>query len=126
MMDAPRLVAMADDDLVQAELVRSWLEILGFQVLAFASGDELIRWARSPGAVRPDAVLLDVEMPGTDGFDVCRALRALPPFHTVRVAFVSSLAPERLEAGAREAGANASWGKDGDLLPHLAEWLSAA
>ena len=71
-------------------------------------------------------MLLDVEMPGSDGFTVCRSLRALPAFAGVRVACVSAIDADALERAARAAGADASLRKDGELLPRLAEWLLAA
>nr|WP_231748476.1 response regulator [Burkholderia latens] len=39
---------------------------------------------------RPAVVLLDVEMPGGDGFDCCRALRALPEGHRVPIVMLTA------------------------------------
>jgi CheY-like chemotaxis protein len=120
---AARLVAMADDDEAQAELVSGWLRMLGFRVMAFPHGDALAAWAGEPGATAPAAILLDVEMPGSDGFTTCRYLRSLPDFAEVPVACVSSIPADVLSSSAREAGATTSMRKDGELLPRLAEWL---
>lgn len=126
-MSAEPLVALADDDVVQAELVSGWLRSLGYAVLTFPDGDALVAWAReTPRGEAPAAVLLDVEMPGSDGFSVCRSLRGLATFAAVRVACVSALEPEALERSARAAGADASLRKDAELLPRLAAWLHAA
>ena len=125
-MNAHALIAIADDDAVQSELVASWLRALGFQVLAFPDGETLMAWAVGIASERPAAVLLDVEMPGRDGFEVCRSLRALPRFQGVRVACVSSIGADALARGARDAGADTALRKDALLLPRLAEWLIAA
>jgi CheY-like chemotaxis protein len=118
-----RLVALADDDHAQAELVSGWLRCLGYRVMAFPDGDALAAWANQPGSQAPAAVLLDVEMPGSDGFTTCRYLRSLPEYAGVPVACVSSIDPETLARGARDAGATISIHKDSALLPRLAEWL---
>lgn len=121
---ARRLVAMADDDVTQTQVVCDWLETLGYRVVTFPHGDALMAWAAS-SAVSPAAVLLDVEMPGSDGFTVCRSLRSLPRFSGVRVACVSSIDEDQLDRRARDAGANTSMRKDARLLPRLEEWLRA-
>jgi CheY-like chemotaxis protein len=118
-----RLIAMADDDAAQAELVSCWLQMLGYQVVQFPHGDALAAWAGGPSVTPPAAILLDVEMPGSDGFTTCRYLRTLPEFASVPVACVSSLDVEVLANGAREAGASTALQKDGELLPRLAAWL---
>jgi CheY-like chemotaxis protein len=118
-----RLIALADDDAAQSELVSGWLEMLGFQVRAFPHGDALAAWASEAGQPTPDVILLDVEMPGSDGFTTCRYLRTLPQFENVPVACVSSIDAASLAAGAKAAGATTSLRKDAALLPRLAEWL---
>ena len=75
MTDSPML-ALADDDELHAELVCTWLEHQGFRVVHFPSGDDLISWA-SAGDRRVDAFVLDIDMPGRDGIQSSRELRAL-------------------------------------------------
>ncbi|WP_345429248.1 response regulator transcription factor [Actinoallomurus vinaceus] len=66
-------VLIAEDDVKQAELLRRYLQREGHTVLVVHDGRAAIDEAR---AHRPDLVLLDVMMPGVDGLDVCRVLRA--------------------------------------------------
>ncbi|MBA2277321.1 MAG: response regulator transcription factor [Chloroflexia bacterium] len=66
-------VLVADDEPALRDTIGFVLGREGFRVHYAASGDEAIRVAR---AVRPDLVVLDVLMPGLNGFQVCRALRA--------------------------------------------------
>jgi two-component system sensor histidine kinase ChiS len=116
------LIALADDDDAHAEVVCAWLGALGYAVLRFPTGDALLEWAQS-SADRPAAVLLDVEMPGRDGFAVCAELRRIADYVDVPCVLVSSLPAPTLENGARAAGGSGSMRKDAALLPRLAEWI---
>jgi DNA-binding response OmpR family regulator len=63
---------VVDDERSLVELLRSYLEAEGFTVLAAYDGPSALEKAR---AVPPDLVVLDVILPGYDGFEVCRQLR---------------------------------------------------
>jgi DNA-binding response OmpR family regulator len=66
-------ILLVEDDPSVREAVAMALEGGGHRVVTAATGDEAVeRWRRH----RPDLVLLDVMLPGRDGFDVCRAIRA--------------------------------------------------
>src|SRR5438270_9539932 len=65
-------VLLAEDDLRIRTVVRMALEDEGYTVAEAPTGDRAVElFAASP----PDVVLLDVMLPGMNGFDVCRALR---------------------------------------------------
>jgi two-component system OmpR family response regulator len=70
--DPPRLLVVDDEPTILALLSGS-LRFAGYDVVTAASGAEALRAA---AAQRPDLVLLDVMMPGGDGFDVVRRLRS--------------------------------------------------
>lgn len=72
-MDAKILVV--DDDLDTVRLIGMMLERRGFEIIAAQDGDQALAKIRTE---RPDLVLLDIMMPGIDGFEVCRRLRADP------------------------------------------------
>ncbi len=66
-------ILLVEDDPSVREAVAMALEGDGHRVTTAATGDEAVeRWRQH----RPDLVLLDVMLPGRDGFDVCRAIRA--------------------------------------------------
>jgi two-component system, OmpR family, response regulator MtrA len=70
-MDA-RILLIEDDPSIR-ELTARGLTAAGFEVLTAAAGDEGLTRFR---ADQPDAVVLDVMLPGLDGLEVCRAIRA--------------------------------------------------
>lgn len=69
------LILVVDDEETQRLLTRDYLEEEGFRVEEASDGAEGLKLVRD---LRPDLVLLDVIMPGIDGFEVCRQLRADP------------------------------------------------
>ncbi|WP_051467768.1 response regulator [Actinomadura oligospora] len=66
-------ILLAEDDPKQARLIQVYLEREGHRVTAVGDGRQALEQAR---ALRPDLLVLDVMMPGVDGLDVCRILRA--------------------------------------------------
>jgi DNA-binding response OmpR family regulator len=72
-MDAPPLrVLLVEDDHKIATLTREYLETYGLAVDWVADGDAALRSAERPDY---DVVVLDLMLPGTDGFEVCRSIR---------------------------------------------------
>ena len=65
-------VLVIDDDRKLCGLLSAYLGGSGFEVLTANSGDDGLRLLRSDP---PDIVVLDVMLPGMDGFEVCRAIR---------------------------------------------------
>ena len=63
---------IVDDDHVMRMLERETLVQFGFDVLEAESGEQALEILAKR---QPDLVLLDVDMPGIDGFEVCRRLR---------------------------------------------------
>jgi DNA-binding response OmpR family regulator len=83
---AKPLVAVVDDDRDFREAVRLMLTPT-YHVEGFSSGEGL------PGGfegVEPDLLLLDIHMPGADGFKVCSRIRADPRFKGLPVLFLTS------------------------------------
>jgi DNA-binding response OmpR family regulator len=70
--EASRRALVVDDEVALTEIVGSYLKREGFEVHAAHDGHEALSLARE---VDPDVVVLDVGLPGIDGFEVCRQLR---------------------------------------------------
>lgn len=66
-------VLVVEDELKIARLVKEYLSEAGFDVLTAASGPAAVTAARSE---KPDLVVLDIGLPGMDGYDVTRAIRS--------------------------------------------------
>jgi DNA-binding response OmpR family regulator len=66
-------VLVADDSMTVLAMVSARLERAGYDVVTATRGDEALRLARE---LNPRLVVLDVEMPGLDGMEVARQLRA--------------------------------------------------
>jgi DNA-binding response OmpR family regulator len=75
-VDAPARILVVDDDANVAEVVARYLEREGFEVETVADGRDAVDRALSNP---PDLVVLDLMLPGIDGLEVCRRLRALAP-----------------------------------------------
>jgi CheY-like chemotaxis protein len=65
-------ILIADDKATSRELVRTVLENEGYSVIEAADGIEALKTARE---AMPDAIILDLHMPGLDGFSVLQELR---------------------------------------------------
>jgi predicted signal transduction protein with EAL and GGDEF domain/DNA-binding NarL/FixJ family response regulator len=97
----PKLL-LVDDDEVSLMLIAVALRERGFDVMEAGSGDRALQLLTE----RPtDAVVLDAMMPGRDGFETCRTLRALPGHEHVPVLMLTGLDDNASITRAFEAGA---------------------
>jgi CheY-like chemotaxis protein len=93
-------VLVADDNEVAQRLCRRVLEKAGHKVLTASDGQEAVNLAL---ANSPDMILMDVAMPGMDGLEAMRQIKAQKPGMTVVIASAHSMASDRerfLAAGA--------------------------
>jgi two-component system cell cycle response regulator DivK len=91
---AAELVLIVEDNEKNLKLARDLLEVTGFRVIAAGDAEAGIALARQH---LPDLVLMDVQLPGMDGFGALAALRADPATASLRiVAFTASVMNEDL------------------------------
>ena len=94
------LVLVVEDNPKNLKLARDLLEVKGFRVLGAESAEEGLALLKHE---RPDLILMDVQLPGMDGFAALAALRADPATAGLRVAaFTASVMTEDVD---RIAGA---------------------
>jgi len=93
-------VLTIDDDNAITELLEMLLRTHGYEVLTANNGDEGVKSIREN---KPDIVLLDLMMPGTDGWQVCRQVRL---FSNVPILILSALDDPSMIASALDAGAD--------------------
>lgn len=85
----PRLkILVAEDDPAQQELLKTFLEHLGQEVVCAANGEDAIHLFREAG---PDLVLMDILMPGIDGFEATSRIRDLAGDAWVPVIYLTAL-----------------------------------
>ena len=97
-------VYVVDDSRTQAEIARALLEKAGHDAIISTSAQEAL--VRIP-SVKPDCVVFDLMMPGLDGYELCRRLRAMPELARTRLVVVSSKAFPFERRRAFEMGADA-------------------
>jgi DNA-binding response OmpR family regulator len=71
--NAPQRALVVDDERPLVAIVTSYLEREGFEVVAGYDGNEAVELARSE---HPDVIVLDLMLPGLDGIEACRQIRA--------------------------------------------------
>lgn len=95
MSENSALVLVVDDDRLNRRLIASGVRREGHRSLEVESGEEALDLltARSadPEAEDPDIVLLDILMPGIDGFEVLRQIKAAPRLRHLPVVVISSV-----------------------------------
>lgn len=84
----PSTILVVDDNPVNLQVIVRTLDGAGHRLLAARDGRAAIEIARR---ARPELILLDVMMPGQNGFDVCRALKAEPATRDAMIIFLSAL-----------------------------------
>lgn len=102
-MDTTSTVLIVEDDRVYRDDLRALLAHAGYAVVGLGSGEEALAQAAQ---VLPDLVLLDVMMPGMDGFEVCRRLRAEAQTAEVPIILVTALDDRESRIRGFEAGAD--------------------
>jgi two-component system response regulator VicR len=82
-------ILVVDDNPDNAHIIRDYLEARGYPITVAYNGDDAMKAFE---AVKPSLVLLDVMMPGRDGWQVCREIKQHPTLgRSVRVVMVTAL-----------------------------------
>lgn len=102
-MDTPARILIVDDDPTVRETLRTCFAGEGYEMAFAADGPSALAQAAE---WLPDLVLLDVMMPGMDGFEVCRRLRADPMLAQVPVILVTGLDDYDSRVQGAEVGAD--------------------
>lgn len=101
-MRTPPWILIADDDPANLDIFQARLAAHGYTVLAATDGEQALAVAR---AQRPDLILLDIVMPGLDGLEVCRRLKADSTLPFVPIIMVTAKSdPQDIVAGLEAGG----------------------
>ena len=98
---ASRRILVVDDNVDAAKSLARLLKRWGHKVETTFDGPSALQVARS---YRPEVVLLDIGMPGMDGFEVARRLRGEPEFEATRLAALTGYGQDEDHRRSREAG----------------------
>lgn len=99
-----RRLLVVDDSITTRELIRSILEDAGYEVEAAVDG--LDAMAKLSGG-KFDLIVSDVEMPGMDGYELCRSIRNDPSYKEIPLVFVTARSSEQERRRGIEVGAQA-------------------
>ncbi len=117
-------VLVVDDDGLQLRALQRSIRV--HKHVQLSVSDNAIDALLHVGARRPDIVVMDVFMPGLNGIEACRRIKANPETRDVEVILASAAMTPELEARAREAGATRAIAKPLDLAVLIEERARAA
>lgn len=117
-----RVLAVEDHE-DNRRILRDLLTSVGYELIEAVSGEEGIALAESH---RPDLILMDIQLPGLDGYETTRRIRANPALQTIPIIAVTSYALSGDDVKAMEAGCDAYVTKPyspRDLLAKIRRYL---
>ena len=115
-------ILIVDDDLDTLRLVGLMLQRQGYQIVAASSGKQGLEKAFSE---KPDLILLDIMMPGLNGYEICRKVKANPETAHTYIIMVSARTQPEDRRQAALAGADEFVTKPFDT-DHILERVGAA
>jgi chemosensory pili system protein ChpA (sensor histidine kinase/response regulator) len=124
--ELPPLVLVVDDSLTVRKITGRLLERQGYTVATARDGVEALEKLKEG---RPDVMLVDIEMPRMDGFELTRHVRADAALSSLPVIMISSRTADKHRNVARELGVNVFLGKpyqEDELLAHIRSMLHPA
>ncbi|HMQ50759.1 MAG TPA: response regulator [Anaerolineae bacterium] len=95
-------ILLVDDTPTNLDVLFHYLDNFGFEVFVAINGEDALRQAEQ---TLPDLILLDVMMPGIDGFEVCRRLKEIPTTRHIPVIFMTALSSTTDKLRGFEVGA---------------------
>jgi signal transduction histidine kinase len=117
MTSSPSIILCVDDEAANLKLLENILVPRGYSVVGAANGKGALDTLRSQAI---DLVLLDVIMPGMDGFEVCRQIKGDPGLASIPVIMITAMTAKRDRVRAIEAGAEEFLSKPFDQTEALA------
>ncbi len=100
----PKKILIVDDKSSIVVPLKFLMEQNGYKVMAVFSGEEAIK---TISKFKPDLILLDIMLPGLDGFEVCRIVRQNPEWQNTKIIFMTAMARDADIAKGLAFGADA-------------------
>ena len=98
-----RRILVVEDHEENRRIVRDLLTSAGYEMIEAVTGEEGIALAERE---RPDLILMDIQLPGLDGYEATRRIKANPALRAIPIIAVTSYALSGDDVKAREAGCN--------------------
>ena len=99
--EKPPLILVVDDYQDAREMYAEYLQFSGFRVAEARNGNEAVAQARS---LKPDLILMDLSLPGMDGWEATRVLKADDETRHIPIVALTGHALAGASEGARKAG----------------------
>ena len=95
-------ILVVEDEFETADMLRIYFEFCGYEVLSTAWGRDVLEICRES---HPDLIILDIQLPDTDGYEVYRELSNTQQTSHIPVIFLTKLVDDDLKAASRVEGA---------------------
>ena len=118
-----KLILVVEDQEDNRRIMRDLLSSVGHEVIEAVTGEEGVAAAETH---RPDLILMDIQLPGLDGYEATRQIKANPDLEHIPIIVVTSYALSGDDVKAFEAGCNAYVSKPfspRELLAKIREYL---
>lgn len=89
------LVLAVDDSLTIRRIVPVIVETAGYRAMTACDGEDALTKVKDPASI-PDLILMDVDMPGLSGYQVCRAMRNIPSLRQIPIIILSGSVLDRI------------------------------
>jgi two-component system cell cycle response regulator DivK len=119
-----KLILVVEDQEDNRRIMRDLLTSAGYEVMEAVTGEDGVTAAESH---RPDLILMDIQLPGLDGYEATRQIKANPDLEHIPIIVVTSYALSGDDVKAFESGCNAYVSKPfspRELLAKIREYLS--
>ncbi len=125
MEEKKKKILLVDDEVDIVTVIRMRLESSGYEVVVATDGKEALNTARS---IMPDLIILDLMLPGMDGFHVARMLKYDIHYKDIPIIMLTAKAGEEFRKTGEQVGADAYMNKPFEaekLLAKIRELLAA-
>lgn len=119
-----KLILVVEDQEDNRRIMRDLLASAGYEVIEAVTGEDGVTAAETH---RPDLILMDIQLPGLDGYEATRQIKANPDLEHIPIIVVTSYALSGDDVKAFEAGCNAYVSKPfspRQLLAKIREYLA--
>ncbi len=119
-------ILVIEDHEDNRRIMNDTLSTAGFEVIEAVTGDAGVAMAESE---RPDLIVMDIQLPGIDGYEATRLIKAKPALRHIPIIVVTSYALSGDDVKAKEAGCDAYLAKPfkpRELLAKVCEFLPEA